>query len=145
MRFGWFNKGKIWWDQCPHNPHFKHTVAGVKYMLSLPSMCNVTLLLSILHVKSSLQVLKNGSCSKIFAVFYEHPFYGVHTMYFSHSLNYFARKFFNVIKKNLLDSIWGMWWAISNSAAHNFYSFLKQIVQFSHFCVIQLFSQDATM
>ena len=84
------------------SPHFKHTIlsiAGVKYMLSLPSMCNVTLLLSILHIKSSLRVLKNGSCSKIFAVFYEHPFYGVHTMYFSHSLNYFARKFFNVIKE----------------------------------------------
>ena len=82
--------------------YFKHTIlsiAGVKYILSLPIQCNVTLLLSILHVKSSLQVLKNGSCSKIFAVFYEHPFYGVHTMYFSHSLNYFARKFFNVIKE----------------------------------------------
>ena len=39
------------------SPHFKHTIlsiAGVKYMLSLPSMCNVTLLLSILHIKSSL-------------------------------------------------------------------------------------------
>ena len=79
------------------SPHFKHTIlsiAGVKYRLFLPSMCNVTLLLSILHIKSSLRVLKNGSCSKIFAVFY-----GVHTMYFSHSLNYFARKFFNVIKE----------------------------------------------
>ena len=79
------------------SPYFKHatlSIAGVKYRLSLPSMCNVTLLLSILHIKSSLRVLKNGSCSKIFAVFY-----GVHTMYFSHSLNYFARKFFNVIKE----------------------------------------------
>ena len=109
------------------SPHFKHTIlsiAGVKYMLSLPSMCNVTLRLSILHIKS-LRVLKNGSCSKIFAVFYEHPFYGVHTMYFSHSLNYFARKFFNVVKKNLLNSIWGMWLAISNSAAHNFLFFFE--------------------
>ena len=81
---------------------FNHTIlsiACVKYMLSLPSMCNVPLLLSILHIKSSLQVLKNGSCSKIFAVFYENPFYRVHTMYFSHPLNCFARKFFNVIKE----------------------------------------------
>ena len=49
------------------SPHFKHTIlsiAGVKYIRFLPSMYNVTLLLSILHIKSSLQVLEKWQLFK---------------------------------------------------------------------------------